>query len=783
MAFSPLIDRLGRLPLVLSGPMLRRAERERVTVFVAMRELCTVTLRIYSGGAVQLEGRARAIGLGPRLFVAAVTATKAAGGSDLQWGLSYEYNLFFAEGPSRDLFQPGVVVPTTQTADEARALLCYPDNGAKLPSFRLPPENVGELRILHGSCRKAGGPGPDVLRLADGLIRDSIQAPDKRPQQLYLTGDQVYADDVPDALLMLLTDASVALIGTEKLATGERLRSHVHPTVEAHIAPGGRLNFVRLWAGFTSTYAKSHLIGLGEFYAQYLMAWSGVLWPAALPTFEEVYRTPAAATTAFHTSSLKTAREKFDEETAQLSAFGSGLVEVRRALANIPTYMMLDDHEVTDDWYIFRDWCDRAVGRALGVQVLQNGLAAFAIFQAWGNTPTRFESGSGKAVLDLLDGFDTGPKSEDREALRPLVGPPSTQSLKDANAVTHPPGMLDWHYSVRGANFEVLVLDTRTWRSFNQGRERAAEMLSAAGFDAQLPLGGADSPPGADGVTIVVAPGPILDIDIAELGKETIARLIPLDSVRHHFDVENWRHSRHAYETFFARAFQRRPRIVVLSGDVHYGFSIRMGYWANHPYGEKDPKVVRGVAAQLCSSALRNGWQRKASVGGHAASLLTGPFVHHAGWNGAVSTLRGSGGGQELVADRVEEVPAMVSRADIKLVTSQPDWRYRLDFLVAETDRPPPEALSPPPAWLASLAFPAYLLAMKRYLKLVRHAAGRETVGENNLGYVTFDWTKHTVKHELFWQAPEDAAPRVNSTYVISLDPEPWPPPLSVPPP
>ena len=38
---------------------------------------------------------------------------------------------------------------------------------------------------------------------------------DSRPHQLFLTGDQIYADTVPDALLMMISDAAMTLVGDE----------------------------------------------------------------------------------------------------------------------------------------------------------------------------------------------------------------------------------------------------------------------------------------------------------------------------------------------------------------------------------------------------------------------------------------------------------------------------------------------------------------------------------------------------------------------------------------
>jgi hypothetical protein len=72
---------------------------------------------------------------------------------------------------------------------------------------------VGKLRIVHGSCRKAHGEGLDALALLDSLITGKAGSAYDRPHQLLLTGDQIYADDVADILLVMVNDAGEALLG------------------------------------------------------------------------------------------------------------------------------------------------------------------------------------------------------------------------------------------------------------------------------------------------------------------------------------------------------------------------------------------------------------------------------------------------------------------------------------------------------------------------------------------------------------------------------------------
>ena len=65
--------------------------------------------------------------------------------------------------------------------------------------------------------------------------------------------------------------------------------------------------------------------------------------------------------------------------------------------------MICDDHDVTDDWYLDGAWCQRVLASPLGRRVVRNALLAYALFQAWGNTPDQFAEPNGLALLDALD--------------------------------------------------------------------------------------------------------------------------------------------------------------------------------------------------------------------------------------------------------------------------------------------------------------------------------------------------------------------------------------------
>ena len=90
-----------------------------------------------------------------------------------------------------------------------------------------------------------------------------------------------------------------------------------------------------------------------------------------------------------------------------------------------------------------------------------------------------------------------------------------------------------------------------------------------------------------------------------------------------------------------------------------------------------------------------------------------------------------------------------------------PDWKYRIDYLLAEhevQERPPfePLAVSSPPPRDRLRALQSYLSAAKnRADYLEKFGTGKEVVGVNNFGEVTFLKNKdggHDVVHQLWWR-------------------------------
>ena len=255
---------------VLAGPVLRKVTPDSVTVWFALQKKATVTLTVMDAAGVRLfdsvvasgPGTGDTIAVGANLHIVAVTAKRKTGEPQLLDGVTYTYDAAFVYAPppagqAATAPQSSIAAATTGSAG-AVPKLTY--TGFTRPSFCLPARNINNLRILHGSCRKAAGDGLDALAIVDTLIEEKANLPVERPQQLLLTGDQIYADDVAPSLLVMLTDAATCLLGwDELLPTAPPKR-----TPASQLPPYSRRPILEV-AKFTSDDLDSHLMSVGEY--------------------------------------------------------------------------------------------------------------------------------------------------------------------------------------------------------------------------------------------------------------------------------------------------------------------------------------------------------------------------------------------------------------------------------------------------------------------------------------------------------------------------------------
>jgi hypothetical protein len=670
------------------------------------------------------------------------------------------------------------------------------------------------------------------------MIATTAQSAIDRPHQLLLTGDQIYADDVADTLLLALSDAGETLLGWAEAIP--RLDSGTYGSVD--LPPFSR-NKVLFDAGFTSDDLQSHLMFLGEYLAMYLFAWSPTLWPPELPTFDDLKgEISKLIPRVLDDAEPNIFREKWQhsldggrdpdfflsevEESvvSDRSAVNEylGIVDnstvpplrnigkVRRALANVPTFMICDDHEVTDDWNMTQKFCQGVYGKALGQRVVQNALVAYSLCQAWGNTPEQLDDASsppaGRKLLNLVKLCNGSPTAYTNAApaFMQVVGVHDATTLAakkpyrvfhdlaplvTVNGVECNPAAIDFHYTIEGTAYKILVSDTRTWRAFpGAGVDSHPDLLPSLAVLQQLHTGD-----DLKGRLLLV----VVTTNMPPVASIRLAARIPQLGIYKHDLYDSWELGTRNFDQMIAQLSDVKNlanpgQIILLSGDVHFSFSSRLAYWADERLGDTvgQGRHTELVFAQLVCSALKN--QTDDTLGMQSDGYTYSPHWYadlavpdyvpegYAGWNTNVDAFFpvGTVRGRYPLGVRSEH-PTLGYQLDKDVTLDErPDWHYRLDYLVTNSGgnaAPPPPTIVPGPLSDPMVHFRNFDVAHKAALALL-DAGGElpECVGHNNLGEITFYWQPQSkrVFHTLRWQEWRITGKMItlSARYEISLE-------------
>jgi hypothetical protein len=274
------------------------------------------------------------------------------------------------------------------------------------------------------------------------------------------------------------------------------------------------------------------------------------------------------------------------------------LPAVRRAMANVPCYMMFDDHDVTDDWNLDSKWKSTVEASDAGRRVLANALAAYWLFQGWGNDPDAYPDSFLTAIREYCD-HQTAENGH--VPWNDKVGKAYEKKLLEHadwifHAPTQPP---------------TLFADMRTQREFG-GIGKAGATL--AGPDARKALkslaGKAGHKPGMP--LVIVSSLPVLNHPILGLGQNVKRKL----DTREEADWEQWANNQKGLAMFlrFVGSELKPSYCVFLSGEIHHAVSAGSDlYVGRHNAeilkGEKDvyyPEDENWRMIQLTSSPLKN---------------------------------------------------------------------------------------------------------------------------------------------------------------------------------
>lgn len=520
----PLLDDYQALPPVLAGPLLRRLEPTRLVLWLVGSRALALTLRLQGVGDIRLDaGQCAVIAVGAHAYVHLIDVQLDCA---LPWDESIDYDLLI------DGTEKGI-------ADWAPHLL-YGD--ARCPNFVL---RARVDQLLHGSCRKPHHPAVDGLLCVDRLLAQKHDAKD-RPALLMMTGDQVYADDVAGPMLRAI-HALIERLGLfgeqlEGAVVSDSARLYEHPASYYHRAdllPALQSNETlreRFFGGarkpiFTSSSADNHLVTFAEVMAMYLLVWSPTPWTLIAPQAPTL--TPERL-------------KRYALEQTRIDAFKAGLGNVARAMAHLPTLMIFDDHDITDDWNLSAQWEETAYGHPFSRRIIGNALLAYMLCQGWGNNPDAFG-----ALLEKAGALSASTHDH-------LDSTVQDDLIDDLLKFQH------WHY-VLPTTPAVVVIDTRTrrWRSEMNLKQPSGLLDWEALSELQQEL--LDHPS-----AIIVSPAPIFGVKLIE----TVQRVFSWCGYPLLVDAENWMAHRGAAQVILNifRHSRTPGNYVVLSGDVHYSF-------------------------------------------------------------------------------------------------------------------------------------------------------------------------------------------------------------------
>lgn len=516
------------LPLILAGPLVRRVTSEVFTLWLVGSGALRLKLRLIQAGELLYEQELaepelRVLPVGERAFVHCIQVSSLQ--KPFKGYLNYELSCLVG-------------------AEWLKLSDLLPDLGYQGALPRIPV--AGTLReILHGSCRKPHHPSPDALVAADQLLAERYRLGQDPPDLLMMTGDQVYVDDLCGPLLLAVQQV-IRLLGLPN----ERFSGTALADAEALYVSAdnlyGRRRFLPLLLAenrysrlfnngarpvFTSSYCDNHLISFAEVFALYLLCWSPALWP--------LIRLPQAQDLALD----QTKQKLYHKESLLLERFVAGLPQVRRLLAHLPSYMIFDDHDVTDDWNLTEAWENAAYQHAFSRRIIGNALMAYWLCQGWGNQPEAFAQDFWQQAL----AYCKQPSSQTQDAW--IDGLLAFEG---------------WQYSLP-TQPKLVVLDTRTrrWHSESSPYKPSGLMNWEALSELQLAL--MDQP-----AVVLVSAAPMFGVKFVEVLQALLTLLGKALAV----DAENWMaHPEAAYTLLNIFKHQRTPRsFVILSGDVHYSF-------------------------------------------------------------------------------------------------------------------------------------------------------------------------------------------------------------------
>jgi len=444
---------------------------------------------------------------------------------ELQSDTVYQYTLDLAPLPAIDGIDeatfPQSLAQSVQASHE-RQLAGASFRKDRWLLLRTLAKDYRQLRFAHGSCRKWPGdadsngksPGPDMLALfgSDWMAKQQVLS--EWPRFFLHTGDQIYADDIgikhgerivsqrfgsivpgprlnstleDGAWAGRFADRYVAIDGKRAAtlsaptqALRERMKQIEPLLIKAR--KDGRVDreTIKLEREYQAAYkavAQQPAFQRADSFIDpkrplrfKQRVENALLWNVPYDKSEspEVsltglrhrdrarsYYPSAGDTNAVHAADFA--------EYSYLYERAWSIDGARKTLAHLPSFMIFDDHEITDDWNFHSKWVDIVFGNGddpydMWPKTITDGLAAYWMYQGWGNLPPDVWAADPR--IQIL----TRARASGKDALPELRKLILARASKPAKPGVDAKQRLTWYYPLPIRSPRFLVVDDRSER-------------------------------------------------------------------------------------------------------------------------------------------------------------------------------------------------------------------------------------------------------------------------------------------------------------------------------
>jgi len=301
----------------------------------------------------------------------------------------------------------------------------------------------------------------------------------------------------------------------------------------------------------------------------------------------------------------------FADFAAQYNYVWTNTAHVRQALACIPTFMIHDDHEITNGWNGTPTWQAHLL-QSGQEHVLIDGLVAYWVYQGWGNLDQQQEA-THPLMQIMQEAEQTG-----EDALATLRTYIKQAVLDDTD--------LHWHYTIpttppifvtatRANRSSTLHTDERYTPTHIMSTQQMGELcdwlqeqetgisLLVSSIPVLLPpcIGLAEYLVGVRLWTDAIAPLRWLGRQLARLQLK-VADLV---------GFEHWPVYTTSWHKLISSVAQQAGDVVVLSGDVHFSYSMEGRPLVAHGLHTHRPRTQPSTLYQLVSTPIQNSLQTK----------------------------------------------------------------------------------------------------------------------------------------------------------------------------